>query len=391
MCTLLYMTETRILIIGGGIHGTFLARSLLRYAGIPRSDLVVLDPTGEPVHAWKHRCCIVGMTHLRSTSSHNMEPDFRSLRRWATANGYSYESHFLDPYARPSLEVFHAHMDSVVSTDRTADRFVKGYARSLRRIREGWSVTTDEGDLSARVIVLATGPGEVRMPSWAHGSRVAHVYGPQYRDPERSGMRIAVIGGGISAWQYACRHAEGHEVTVLSPHDIQVSMFDSDPGYLGPKKLDAYRMKPAREREEELHRARRPGTVPPDLEPRIRESISNHGLEFRICMIEKMLEHESGVMLVDTDGIPHGPYDKVVCATGFTGQQAPGGLVTRIATDLQLPRSPEGYPRLGRDLSWTDGIFVSGGAAALELGPTGGNIIGAHKAYRILRETLSRP
>lgn len=384
------MTETRILIIGGGIHGTFLAHSLIQHAGIPRSDVLVLDPAGIPVYAWKHRCRVVGMTHLRSTSSHNMEPDYRSLRRWAAANGYPYDQHFLDPYARPSLEVFHAHMDSVVSSDRVSDRFLKGFARRLRRTRDGWTVETDTGDISARVVVLATGPGEARMPSWARRPRVTHVYDPQYSPPKNADTRIAVIGGGISAWQYACKHAKTHKVTVLSPHDIQVSMFDSDPGYMGPKKLHAYVQKSVHERETELRRARRPGTIPPDLEPRVRDSIATHGVDFRICTIESVEDHEPGMMLVDSEGTGHGPCDTVVCATGFTGQQAEEGLVSRLATDLELPRSTEGYPLLRPDLSWTDGIFVSGGAAALELGPTGGNIIGAHKAYRVLRHVLSR-
>ena len=389
VCTLHHMLSTRILIIGGGIHGTFLARALTEDCGLDAGDVLVLDPVGRPVREWRRRCCIVGMSHLRSTSSHNMETDYRALRRWARQHGYEYDIHFREPYARPSVYAFHAHMDHVLVRSRIASRFVPGTAQSLSRTVTGWIVESEAGQIHAETVVLATGPGPPRVPAWAAETEIRHVYADPEPPRPDAGTRIAVIGGGISAWQFACRYAGSHDVSVFSTHGIRASMFDSDPGYLGPKKMSSFLEKPVPAREHELRTARRPGSIPPDLETMVRTHLAREQLSFHVAAITSARETSSGYELRTKDGARHGGFDEVVCATGFEGQHAPGGFIAQVARECDLPCSTEGYPLLQRDLSWAPRLHVAGGAASLVLGPTAGNIVGAHKAFRTLRTGLS--
>lgn len=383
------MVATRLLIVGGGIHGTFFARALTQEAGFAADDLIVLDPWNKPAQAWRRRCHTVGMTHLRSTSSHNMGTDFRSLRRWAAERGYDPEVHFREPYARPSLEVFHAHLDHLIDTTGIDARYRTGTAQRLRRNGRSWMVDTETETIAAESVLLATGPGKPKLPAWAHRPQIRHVYDADIEDAEADDRNIAVIGGGISAWQYACRRSVRNTVTVLSPHEIRRSMFDSDPGYMGPKKLRGFLQKTVPDRETELIDARRPGSIPPDLETKVRARIADKSLRFLVCNIRSMVSDTSGITLTTTASATLGPFDEVICATGFCGQHAADSLIASTAVDAGFPCSDSGYPLLQPDLSWSEGLYVSGGAAALTLGPTAGNIIGAHKAFAMLRDTLT--
>ncbi len=318
-----------------------------------------------------------------------MGTDFRSLRRWAAERGYDSAVHFREPYARPSLEVFHAHLDYLIETTGIDVRYRAGTVRKLRRKDQSWLADTETETIAAESVILATGPGKPKLPAWAHRPQIRHVYDDDIEDGEADDRTVAVIGGGISAWQYACRRSVRNAVTVLSPHGIRRSMFDSDPGYMGPKKLRGFLQKAVPDREAELISARRPGSIPPDLEAKVRASVARKSLRFMVCDIRSMASDTSGITLTTTASATIGPFDEVVCATGFCGQHAAGSLIASTAVDAGFPCSVSGFPLLKPDLSWGERLYVSGGAAALMLGPTAGNIIGAHKAFAILRNTLS--
>ena len=72
-------------IIGGGIHGTYLANALIRHRITSRSDLRIIDPNDEPLAEWKRVTSNVGMKYLRSPKVHNLDVDPLSLKHYAGA------------------------------------------------------------------------------------------------------------------------------------------------------------------------------------------------------------------------------------------------------------------------------------------------------------------
>eukprot|EP00536_Pseudo-nitzschia_multiseries_P012525 jgi/Psemu1/326874/estExt_fgenesh1_pg.C_4830001 len=108
--------------------------------------------------------------------------------------------------------------------------------------------------------------------------------------------------------------------------------------------------------------------------------------------------------LLLTNGDSIGGVDEIILATGL-GKKVPGHkIIHPLATMLDLPLSPCGYPLLDQSLLWkprshhrgasaettttrnttiartSTNIFVSGGLAEIELGPSARNIAGARMA-----------
>ena len=65
----------RFLILGAGIHGLYLANLLLGEAGVPPDSLLMVDDHETPMAAWRRVTAAVGMSRLRSTSVHHLDPD----------------------------------------------------------------------------------------------------------------------------------------------------------------------------------------------------------------------------------------------------------------------------------------------------------------------------
>src|SRR5262249_50806336 len=115
---------------------------------------------------------------------------------------------FIEPYGRPSLELFQAHTQLLVERYHLDTLRLKGRASGLSRTTEGWQVESDIGDIEARRIVIAIGSSEQPYwPDWAQslhaaGASVHHIFDPNfYREDLPADSRILVVGGGITAAQ----------------------------------------------------------------------------------------------------------------------------------------------------------------------------------------------
>jgi len=100
------------------------------------------------------------------------------------------------------------------------------------------------------------------------GVMVNHVFDPGFRlkNIQAEGL-IAVVGAGISGAQLALHLTEKgfDDVLLISRKVIQVSDFDFDPGWLGPKYLDGFRRQPIDQRRQQIMAARAKGSVPRDM------------------------------------------------------------------------------------------------------------------------------
>ncbi len=398
-----------LLIIGGGLQGVFFAHAF-HSRGLADADrIAIVDPNETLAAVWDARCSRVGMDMLRSPSSHNMDPDYRALRRFARRHGYSSEAHLHYPYARPSLKLFNDQLHRIIETDGLKHSHLCARVVSIEARKGGFRAHTPNGAVDASLVILATGSGGLQEPGFIKKNggpteRISHLFSdtdaidsvPVPADDMHAraasmGERILILGGGISGWQAALRYARlgAARVTVASPHPIRESIFDSDPCYIGPKCGNEYRSLSIPERIEKLKAVRYPGTVPPELAVEARNACT-HGRVDTLEMVANGVKHESGgIRAVAGSGAVSDVYDRITAATGLTCELPYPQLVRSIADSLSLDVHASGHPVLSSDLSWTSGLFVTGRLGELEIGPQAGNIVGAHLAFRRIRDSVA--
>lgn len=192
------------LIVGGGIHGTYLSRYLTGRIGVPPGEVRVLDPYPEPLHRWKHCTANTGMEMLRSPAPHHLDMYSLSLKRFAaelertgrtaerdTGHAPAGSVPYLNPpYDRPSLELFNLHADRVIREHGLDTLRILGRARRLGRenglYRLEYEIPEDVGRgargagspvLYAEHVILAIGMAEEPyVPGWAAGFEFPEVF-----------------------------------------------------------------------------------------------------------------------------------------------------------------------------------------------------------------------
>lgn len=393
-------------IIGAGIHGSFLAGALIRQQLIDPEKLILVDPWPAPLALWRTRTAQCGMQYLRSTSSHNMSPNFHALRSFAREEGYG-TAHFLQPYARPSLELFNRHAEELIREADIPSRLLEGRVRTVERVPAGWRIRTENAEISTARIILAIGRMEQpHLPDWARRSlsesgdaaeRILHLFGSGTPAPAEGARvfapaeELTILGGGVSAVQAALAWSETGtgEVTLVSRHPLRVSHFDSDPCYMGPRCLaDFLSLATASERLQRIRAARTPGTIPWDVARAFEEARSAGKINF--IQDDVLSARPDGQSLRISlrrrrEGLST---DRLMLATGFQAAPPAPELLKRIHRDSGLPLNREGYPDIDRSLRWAEDFFVTSALAELELGPMGPNIYGAHAAARRILPAL---
>lgn len=374
------------LIVGGGIHGTYVSRLLVTTGGIPRDRVRVLDPWDEPLHRWRECTTAVGMTFLRSPQVHHIDGPAMSLGRFATHPEGRGHARFTGIYKRPGLAYFDEHSRWVIRRDRLSELRLQGSATRLARLPRGWRVETSCGALEARRVVLSCGAVAAEWPEWAGGFRgsaaVQHVFDPGFSREKLPAGKIAVIGGGISALQAAlalARERPGN-VALISRHALRKHAFDADPCWLGPKCMSGfYASRDPVVRRLAIDRARLRGSAPSEVIASIRWALNREALALHTAE-PAALRSAAGRLELTLAADRCLELDAVLLATGFERRRPGGELVDRLIAEDGLPVAPCGFPRLDARLEWRAGLHATGGLAELELGPTARNIHGARVA-----------
>lgn len=378
------------LIVGGGIHGTYLSHVLTSQGGVHRERLRVLDPHVAPLARWDACTENVGMTFLRSSFVHHLGTEPYALKAFARGQRGSEKKAFLGRYLRPSLRLFRAHATQVVEQHDLESLRIRGEALALVARPNGMRIETADGALEAKRVLLAMGMGDQpEIPDFAQelraqGARVHHVFEPNFSRPHMDEFqKVVVIGGGISAAQTALVLAQQHpgRVTLLSRHAARVRPFDTDPGWMGPKNLRGFaRVVDHEKRRQIIQSARHRGSMPDEVAAALRTAVSRGTLAHRIANIVAT-EYENGQVRVELDDAgPTLAADCLVLATGFEARRPGGKMLSQVIADLGLHCSSCGYPIVTPDLRWHPGIFVTGPLAELEIGPPARNIVGARMA-----------
>lgn len=376
-------------IVGGGVHGVHIALQLLVHGGVPPEALVIVDPQPRLLDAWRRRTQNTGMQHLRSPAVHHLGLDPWELLHFAGANRRGRGARpgtFLGQYGRPKLDVFMAHSEALIQEHGLEERHIQAEALALELACDQATVRLDSGaQLRTGQVVLALGDGaQPRLPDWVPALRardlpVQHIFedGFHFALDDWTGS-VAVVGGGISAAQVALRlGAAGREVHLISRHPLRKRAFDSDPGWVGPKKMDAFSAIECLDtRRETIQRARYPGSLPHTVFKALSRAIRHGQVHFHQGELE-LSEAPGAGLLLDSEPLA---VDGVLLATGFSRQRPGGGLLAPLVEQGHLPCAGCGYPVVDPYLRWHPQVFVTGPLAELELGPVARNIIGARRA-----------
>lgn len=386
------------LIIGGGVHGTYLSHVLTAQGRVPPGRVRVLDPYQLPLTAWKIRAHNTGMTFLRSPDVHNLDLDPMSLWRFTSSlTGRPYACFGGTYRNQPGLELFHAHATWTIQLHRLKELRLSGTARAIRRRAGGLEVETTAGNLRTRRVLLAPGPAAPLWPDWARalrarGAPIQHLFDLDWqRDALPFWQHLVVIGGGISAVQVALalsRRAPGR-VTFLPRHPLREHPFDADPCWFSGCLSTFLQERDMQQRRAILQRARYRGSVPAEIVRTLEEALAWGQLTHHTATVTAATWSPASDMTLTLDTSPGTlQADRLLLATGFKTVRPGGTWLTHVIADLHLPCSPCGYPCLDATLCWQDGIYVSGALAELEIGPVARNIMGARLAGRRLLQAL---
>lgn len=381
--------STGWLLVGGGIHGTYLARELLE-AGVDRSEITIVDAQGELLGRFQERAQACGMESMRSTYVQHVGGSPFGLETFAEAHDREDDllpTHNYPP--RPSLDLFMTYAERVVDRfdlrELLVEATVTGISSDDRLV-----VETDRGCVRAERVVLAIGPGDrYRRPTWATASEhIEHVWDSQ-APPENLVGRdddVGVVGGGITAGQWATAAADaGATVSLHTRSPLEEAISEANPRWLNWRHIEQelHRFPPGSpERYERLREARNEGTMPPYVRRAVER---NSKITVRCGEIYDASERQDRVELL-TRGGDQLSKDRVFLATGFASiHEHP--LVEAIAESLSLRRGYRGMPVLDDDtLAWCreddrpSNLYVMGMLAEGTVGPFAGNVAGARRA-----------
>lgn len=378
------------LIIGGGIHGTHLSLYLTQRKGVAPHCIRVLDPHDEPLALWRHFTANTGMEFLRSPGAHHLHYDPFALATFARVQSNQHLARFIEPYGRPALALFNAYSERLIERHKLDALRVQGRAHGLTRLRDGWRVVSEHGALEARRVVLCIGNEKPHWPDWAAGLRAAgapvyHIFDPRFsREALPTGIRATVVGGGITAVQTALSLSERAQVTLLMRHAPRIYPFDADTGWITPQYLEGFhRERDYVRRRAMIAAARHRGSMPPDVARELERAQSVGMISVRLAAVQDAdvwtQASEPPITIQLSDGTGHHA-DVLILATGFEMTRPGGGWLDTAIHDHGLPTAPDGYPLLDAGLLWTDGLYVTGPLAELEVGPVSRNFIGARLA-----------
>ncbi|MDQ0481112.1 FAD/NAD(P)-binding protein [Guptibacillus hwajinpoensis] len=373
------------IIIGGGIHGCTIALSLLKSGKVNKEDILIIDPHSSPLERWKERTERIQMPFLRSPSVHHIDVTPFSLEKYAKK--INYDNPFYGYYDRPSLNLFNQHAATVSKEASLQDIWCQSKVKEMGKPGLFWEIETEEQHIYfAKNSVIAIGNNELHYPAWANElNNGYHIFDSEL-NMDNIKPPLLIVGGGITAAHTAISlsHRFPGEVTLMSRHPFRVHDFDSDPGWLGPKYLDAYsKIKNYDVRRKRIYQARHRGSIPSELYSRLHRLNKNGKLSIVQSEIQTV-SSESNV-LISKESTVFRPAT-VLFATGFEPALTNQRWLRHLITKQNLTCANCGYPIVEESLEWCPHLFVMGPLAELEIGPASRNIIGARKATeRIMR------
>eukprot|EP00966_Prymnesium_polylepis_P177466 4109755-Prymnesium_polylepis.1 len=206
------------------------------------------------------------------------------------------------------------------------------------------------------------------------------------------GMRVLVVGGGLTAAQAALAAvAAGSRVVLSSRRPLQTRAYDIGGDWLDQRHTNRLRSEffaaPMEERIQKVKEVVQGGSVPESYMADLRRlARTTDKLKLRVDedLDSSVVSDVEGTLHVDGE-----PFDQIILATGSSNNPAHSALYQQVAAEFGAPTS-DWFPRVDGSLRWVDGedVFVVGANAVLELGPGALNLMGAMRGAKIVAEAL---
>lgn len=390
------------IVVGAGPHALTITVRLLTEGLARLEDLLVLDPAGGWLDAWRANFRALGIEHLRSPVVHHPHPDPYALLGFTREHRRGSELH--GRYQSPGTALFDDFCDAVIGEYELDDAVTAGTITDIDP--DGTVAWTDTSRTSrtsrAGRIVIASNPlapvvpTELRRRSSDHDLAGRHphpdaVHAAQV-DPAlvRPDEHVVILGGGLTAGHLACSAvARGGRVTLLTRRPLVEREFDTDPGWLGPRHMQRYLATDCLTSRARLAaEARGGGSMPGWMLARLTAAERAGSLSHRVQPTAASSEPRTTEAVVGAvvEAVVELDADHLWCATGWTlattCDPVLGPLVGATACDtvgellvlgprLELPRTA--VP-----------VHVVGRPATLQLGPTAGNLAGARRAADLI-------
>jgi cation diffusion facilitator CzcD-associated flavoprotein CzcO len=390
------MTSIDIAIIGAGPHSLTLVTHLLQKRKAMQGRFLVFDPSGAWIQQWNHQFAALEIPHLRSPAVHHPAPNPFELRRFAESRSHE----LFPPYDLPGTSLFQDFCQQVVQKWQLQDRVVRAKVvtiESLKLPRFRFRLALENGEsVLARRVVLAKGGGATQLPVW-----VSQIVGEFPRDrllidlrqTHLAGERILIVGGGLTSGHLAIGAIHrGATVSLMSRRCLYEKLFDADPGWLGPKYLKGFAQERSWEmRSHLIQQARNGGSLTPAMMTQLRRYQHSGKVQFNEeCQVQHAKWELNRWKIICSNHVEH-EFDRIWLATGTTLNVNSEPLLADILETHPMQQT-NGLPILDESLRWKGcELYLMGGYAALQVGPTARNLSGARMASdRIVDALLNR-
>ncbi|WP_049424944.1 NAD(P)-binding domain-containing protein [Staphylococcus warneri] len=375
-------------IIGGGIQGTTIALKLSQ-AGLDAKDLTIIDPYRtlcEQFNSYTHR---ISMPFLRSPFVHHIHPKPFHLKQYAKLNQYTGATY--GPYKRPQHDMFMHHTHELIHQYRLNESHIQGAVRHIHRDNhQQWQLELNDGRiLSTQYLIIAHGCNHrAYFPAMYHDQPDIQYIFDEEESQIKEQQTSHVVGSGISAAHLALKlvnNDDSKTVHLWLNKDIEIHDFDADPGWLGPKNMNAFlNIESSEERMRIIQTERHKGSMPHELYLRLKKKMSQCHLIIHKNEIEDIKNHH----IITSNGKMY--YDHILLATGFENTVMSQPMIQDLVLHFNAPIAQCGFPDITHELEWLPHLFVAGGLADLELGPFGRNIMGGREASERIYQAFIR-
>jgi FAD-NAD(P)-binding len=379
-------SKTSLAIIGAGPHALTLVTHLLQKRAKMRSKFVVFDPSGKWMSRWRQQFAALEIPHLRSPAVHHPDPNAFGLRKFAESRS----SELFPPYDLPGTKLFDDYCNDVISqwdlNNQVSQNTITEIIPHANRFRLGCS---DGKSITAKRVVLATGGAFLQIPDWVKGikaeyppSKLCHSTSVDLRSLHLAGEKVLIIGGGLTSGHLAVGAiSRGAKVHLMIKRQLQEKLFDAEPGWLGPKYLKGFfACSDYQERFKMIQQARNGGSITPGMGIQLRRQVRNGNLIIdENCQVIKAEWKQNSWLVECSNGSQH-KYNRIWLSTGTKFDVKTEPLLKDVLAAYPI-NIVNGLPVLEENLRWRGcELFIMGGLAALQVGPTARNLSGARMA-----------
>ncbi|OAG41534.1 hypothetical protein AYO21_04236 [Fonsecaea monophora] len=416
---------------------------------VPARSMIVLDAhSHEWMSAWQERFRRLQIDHLRSPLFFHPDPRDRDsllafshlhcrtdeLQEIPNVAGKEISKHRIKKkrqkriaqhlriddrdridYFTPSAALFNDFCGDIVDRYRLRNLVVRAKVENIEygdlgglTNAEGFTLTTDQGAIFSRIVVVAVGPGskpciplDSNLQLSADVGSVCHCFDPAsgHYLPEHLLQKIeqglptsvVVVGGGLTSAQIAdliiCCGVT--KVWLLLRGDYKLKHFDVDLEWVSKVRNQQmsvfWSADSDQERFELLKDARNGGSITPKFDRILKRHVLNSRLAIlthtrikdglwcagsRTWSITLSSEPENDPLCID----------HIIYATGAAPNVERVPCLQHMLNKYPI-ESINGLPTLSNDLMWRDDIplFLTGGLAGLRLGPGAANLAGARQ------------